>query len=83
MKTLFLLAALLATNAAFAQEAMDIPAQREAIQEQHKEKREKVEAAREEKKEAHEERKKLRELRREKIKEKIEHRKQEKPTAQE
>jgi uncharacterized protein (DUF3084 family) len=82
MKILFLLAALLVNNAAFAQETMDIPAQREAIQEQHREKREKVEAAREEKKKAHEERKQLREIRRDKIKEKIEHRKKEKPAAQ-
>lgn len=76
MKILFLLAALLITNVTFAQEAMDIPAQREAIQERHKEKREAVKAAREAKKKEHEERKKMRELRREKIKEKIEQRKQ-------
>lgn len=79
MKNLFIFAVLLFAGAAFAQETMDIPAQREAIQERIKEKREKVTQAREEKKKAHEERKQLRELRREKIKEKIEHRKQEKP----
>ena len=78
MKTLFSLVFLFATNAVFAQEAappMDIHAQREAIQEQHKERRDKVKAAREEKKKAHEERKQVRELRREKIKQKIEQRK--------
>jgi hypothetical protein len=78
MKTLFALVFLFATHAVFAQDTappMDIRAQREAIQEQHKEQRDKVKAAREEKKKAHEERKQVREGRREKIKQKIEQRK--------